>query len=961
MYDSVFHSTFEEYDPIRFDPYSFSGAPLGGWGRATRSRLATLPIRLVVESGSVEGGYGGGLELLFGGGGSGEGRGGGGEETLDQMGEAAREEKDDGDRVAGEDVDEDSSYQLVQGDDDSPADRSSIEQKKKETPSTSIDVLHSTGPHFTIHDATGQRFVCRMYPEDELIVSSRIDSAFYPAVTVWDEDAVVAIEDHDASTKVTGDENVFDDEDVLGGVLGGSIADRFKFSLTGIGGDVGNLPEGIRASVSKMLRKLGMVEAADALVAENRRRQQQRPDIAANDDPLVDVEVNMADEAVAAAADENFDGVMMMIVDDGGIVDGLDDVGGFDGNDNEMVAAGISDIIRAAVVGAGIGASKKENSKDGDDGGGYEGENHPKESNGRDRSSSSAPPRLTVSEVFKLLESLDGVCAQLHNGGWWSYEWCHQDTVKQFHVAFTNDSPQRLEIHDVSLIGQFDGITKIIYPKGIYDGKLMEGVITTARRVHGGDEDEISFKMVDQSAGEYEILSSDFFVPSLTDREKVKLGHERGPIIVQTFPYGDYCDEVNYHRIMKVELVCCTDDEIHQLLESKKPRTARKASDDEVKEETPQAVLVTVKEEETCVYRSRVCTPVLCPMPVPDPFATETPATKEVTANTATTMASTEHTAEQRMQDPIGSVFNAIFGNDIAEHRGELRVYFPDEVTDQEFDELIRQAEEGLDFTNDPAFERVKRTLRETRDGGRIANAKKLNIKNLLIDENDGTDIVGKSPSPIPKVMNVKAGESIREILDKTLGKRPCLMKNLGWWTYELCHRELIRQYHVENIIDATTGFAKQKITSEHLMGVYRDSGNSIEDYPNEDEHLHVVNAAFRSPTDLGVGNVNKNDRQQPSMAGGNGAVYEQEYKHGAICDHEDVALSVIKGGNVLKGSVERSSTVRYMCGKQWELIDVKEDSTCHYLLDVTVPELCQHNLFRAPMTKTQVVKCLPV
>jgi hypothetical protein len=152
------------------------------------------------------------------------------------------------------------------------------------------------------------------------------------------------------------------------------------------------------------------------------------------------------------------------------------------------------------------------------------------------------------------------------------------------------------------------------------------------------------------------------------------------------------------------------------------------------------------------------------------------------------------------------------------------------------------------------------------------------------------------------------------------------------------------------------TGFATQRKESEHVMGIYHGSGNSIEDYPNEDEHMHVVNAASGSTSgDFGMRNGNNN------AAGGNGAVYVQEYKHGAICDHEDVALSVIKGGNLLNGSVERSSTVRFMCGERWELVDIKEDSTCHYMLDVTVPELCQHHLFKVPLTKTQVVKCLPV
>lgn len=152
---------------------------------------------------------------------------------------------------------------------------------------------------------------------------------------------------------------------------------------------------------------------------------------------------------------------------------------------------------------------------------------------------------------------------------------------------------------------------------------------------------------------------------------------------------------------------------------------------------------------------------------------------------------------------------------------------------------------------------------------------------------------------------------------------------------------------------------------------MYEGSGNSVDDYPNEDEHKHVVNATgVGSSADLGAGlrkgaAAGSSSRAQNSGSknepGGNGAVYIQEYKHGEVCDHEDVAESVIKGGNVVHGSVERASSVRFSCGKKWELIDIKEDSTCHYILDVTVPELCRHALFKAPVMKMQVVKCLPV
>ncbi|KAL3774986.1 hypothetical protein ACHAW5_007683 [Stephanodiscus triporus] len=48
---------------------------------------------------------------------------------------------------------------------------------------------------------------------------------------------------------------------------------------------------------------------------------------------------------------------------------------------------------------------------------------------------------------------------------------------------------------------------------------------------------------------------------------------------------------------------------------------------------------------------------------------------------------------------------------------------------------------------------------------------------------------------------------------------------------------------------------------------------------------------------DLSIRNGNRNKQQQQAVMGGNGTVYEQECKHGEVCDHDDVALSVIKGG----------------------------------------------------------------
>jgi hypothetical protein len=49
-YEQYFAPAEEEYDMVKFDPQTFYGAPLGGYSRATRSRLASLPIRFVGDA-----------------------------------------------------------------------------------------------------------------------------------------------------------------------------------------------------------------------------------------------------------------------------------------------------------------------------------------------------------------------------------------------------------------------------------------------------------------------------------------------------------------------------------------------------------------------------------------------------------------------------------------------------------------------------------------------------------------------------------------------------------------------------------------------------------------------------------------------------------------------------------------------------------------------------------------------
>jgi Glucosidase II beta subunit-like protein len=138
--------------------------------------------------------------------------------------------------------------------------------------------------------------------------------------------------------------------------------------------------------------------------------------------------------------------------------------------------------------------------------------------------------------------------------------------------------------------------------------------------------------------------------------------------------------------------------------------------------------------------------------------------------------------------------------------------------------------------------------------------------------------------------------------------------------------------------------FPERVIEAEHLLGVYQPG--AVESYPNHDEWMHVVNATTA-------------DRR--GRGGGTGTYFEVEYTNGDVCDHSDVTdAAIIAGGAAAGGVIARASTVRFFCGKTYQLA-VSEDSTCHYIVEVTIPALCNHPVFKEPIMKKQVVKCLPV
>jgi hypothetical protein len=176
-------------------------------------------------------------------------------------------------------------------------------------------------------------------------------------------------------------------------------------------------------------------------------------------------------------------------------------------------------------------------------------------------------------------------------------------------------------------------------------------------------------------------------------------------------------------------------------------------------------------------------------------------------------------------------------------------------------------------------------------------------------------------------------------------------------WVYEMCHGLHIRQFHEMMVVDKVTGLAKNQVETEYILGKYRAADHEM--YPADSEWKHVVNATEDGGLPGSGLPPAKPRRRSKGAYGGNGAYYHQEYTGGDACDDPDVTEATIKAGQVGEGAVERASSVRYSCGPALGMT-IKEDSTCHYIVDVSIPALCGHPLFKASVSKQQVVKCLP-
>lgn len=162
-------------------------------------------------------------------------------------------------------------------------------------------------------------------------------------------------------------------------------------------------------------------------------------------------------------------------------------------------------------------------------------------------------------------------------------------------------------------------------------------------------------------------------------------------------------------------------------------------------------------------------------------------------------------------------------------------------------------------------------------------------------------------------------GETSQEIMTRLLRplERSCIQKNEGWWTYEFCFGQSVRQYHR----DEKSG----RMVAEYLMGTYV--------VPTTTTHVFT--------TELYL-----DDGETPRVA------LVQEFTHGTACKEDNV---------------RRSTRVILYCQAQslaQSILSVKEVQTCQYDVSIATPAICAHPKFEqelaAAKDTTHTVHCIP-
>ncbi|KAL6523580.1 Protein OS-9 [Orobanche gracilis] len=148
------------------------------------------------------------------------------------------------------------------------------------------------------------------------------------------------------------------------------------------------------------------------------------------------------------------------------------------------------------------------------------------------------------------------------------------------------------------------------------------------------------------------------------------------------------------------------------------------------------------------------------------------------------------------------------------------------------------------------------------------------------------------------------------ELLDVL--KDRCFIRQEGWWSYEFCHLNRLRQIHLED----------EKVVQEFILGVY-------------DKDL--TEAKNQNLSDIST-------LKDPRSKDASQRYHAHIFTNGTLCDLTNEP---------------RETEVRFVCSEPRAIISsITELSTCKYALTFQCPKLCKHPLFHEERPLSHIIHC---
>ncbi|XP_042482297.1 protein OS-9 homolog [Macadamia integrifolia] len=155
--------------------------------------------------------------------------------------------------------------------------------------------------------------------------------------------------------------------------------------------------------------------------------------------------------------------------------------------------------------------------------------------------------------------------------------------------------------------------------------------------------------------------------------------------------------------------------------------------------------------------------------------------------------------------------------------------------------------------------------------------------------------------------VKLKTPDELLEVL-----KDGCVVRQEGWWSYELCYQSKLRQFHLDG----------GKVVQEFILGIY------------DAEATAAFNHNLSDVSTL----------KDPRSKDASQRYHAHQYTNGTICDLTNQP---------------RETEVRFVCSDSPVMISsITELSTCKYALTVQCPMLCKHPMFQEERPVWHTINC---